>query len=92
MYYNVLTFTNGKTIPFTSETPFSIDKLDNEFIVITDSKTGEIFSFRSSEVVTIASQLWEKIEAMAKKKQAESVPKPRKTGSNKKPKNFTINK
>lgn len=91
MYYNILTFKNGKAIPFTSETPFSIDKLDNEFIVVTDSKTGEIFSFRSADVVTISSQLWEKIEKQAQKMQA-SRNKPKRTGTNKKPKNFSIDK
>ena len=55
MYLNVLSFKNGKTLAFQSKVPFSVDKLeDNEFLVITDESNGQILSFRTSEVVTIA--------------------------------------
>ena len=55
MYVNVLSFKNGKTLAFQSKVPFSVDKLeDNEFLVITDESNGQILSFRTSEVVTIA--------------------------------------
>ena len=55
MYLNVLSFKNGKTLAFQSKVPFSIDKLEgNKFLVITDEVNGQIFSFRTSEVVTIA--------------------------------------
>ena len=55
MYLNVLSFKNGKTLAFQSKVPFSIDKLEgNKFLVITDEVNGQILSFRTSEVVTIA--------------------------------------
>ena len=55
MYLNVLSFKNGKTLAFQSKVPFSIDKLEgNDFLVITDESNGQILSFRTSEVVTIA--------------------------------------
>lgn len=55
MYLNVISFTNGKTLAFQSEVPFSIDKLESSWIVVTDEVNGQILSFKTSEVVTIAS-------------------------------------
>lgn len=54
MYLNVISFKNGKTLPFQTKVPFSLDKLDNEWIVVTDEVNGQILSFKCSEVVTIA--------------------------------------
>lgn len=54
MYLNVISFKNGKTLPFQTKVPFSLDKLDNEWIVVTDEVNGQILSFKTSEVVTIA--------------------------------------
>ena len=55
MYLNVISFKNGKTLAFQTKVPFSVDKLDgNEFLVVTDESNGQILSFRTSEVVTIA--------------------------------------
>ena len=55
MYLNVLSFKNGKTLAFQTKVPFSVDKLEgNEFLVVTDEVNGQILSFRTSEVVTIA--------------------------------------
>lgn len=55
MYVNVLSFKNGKTLAFQTKVPFSVDKLEgNEFLVVTDEVNGQILSFRTSEVVTIA--------------------------------------
>ena len=54
MYLNVISFTNGKTLSFQSEIPFSIDKLESSWIVVTDEVNGQILSFKTSEVVTIA--------------------------------------
>ena len=55
MYLNVISFKNGKTLAFQTGVPFSVDKLEgNEFLVVTDESNGQILSFRTSEVVTIA--------------------------------------
>ena len=55
MYLNVISFKNGKTLAFQTKVPFSVDKLEgNEFLVVTDEVNGQILSFRTSEVVTIA--------------------------------------
>ena len=55
MYLNVISFKTGKTLAFQTGVPFSIDKLEgNEFLVVTDEVNGQILSFRTSEVVTIA--------------------------------------
>lgn len=54
MYLNVISFKNGKTLPFQTKVPFSLDKLENEWIVVTDEVNGQILSFKCSEVVTIA--------------------------------------
>lgn len=55
MYFNVVSFKNGKTVAFTSNVPFSIDKLDKEWSIITDAKTGQNVSFKNSEVTAICS-------------------------------------
>lgn len=54
MYLNVISFKNGKTLPFQTKVPFSLDKLENEWIVVTDEVNCQILSFKTSEVVTIA--------------------------------------
>ena len=66
MYLNVLSFKNGKTLAFQTKVPFSVDKLEgNEFLVVTDEVNGQILSFRTSEVVTIANA---KVKATTDKK------------------------
>ena len=66
MYLNVLSFKNGKTLAFQTKVPFSVDKLEgNEFLVVTDEVNGQILSFRTSEVVTIANA---KVKATTGKK------------------------
>lgn len=55
MYKNIVSFKNGRAMTFDTETPFSIDKLTDEWVIIADSKTKTMLSFKSSEVVTIAS-------------------------------------
>lgn len=57
MYLNVISFKNGKTLPFQTKVPFSLDKLENEWIVVTDEVNGRILSFKCSEVVTIANEV-----------------------------------
>lgn len=70
MYLNVISFKNGKTLPFQTKVPFSLDKLDNEWIVVTDEVNGQILSFRTSEVVTIANAV---VKSEGKKPTAEDV-------------------
>lgn len=55
MYNNIVTFSNGRAMAFTTDVPFSIDKLSNEWNMVVDTKTQTTLSFKSSEVVTIAS-------------------------------------
>lgn len=54
MYLNVISFKSGNMLPFQTKVPFSLDKLENEWIVVTDEVNGQILSFKTSEVVTIA--------------------------------------
>lgn len=65
MYFNVVSFKNSKTIAFTSEVPYSLDKLSTDWSIITDAKTGQIISFKNSEVTAILSN---KVEANKGKK------------------------
>lgn len=55
MYFNVVSFKNSKTVAFTSEVPYSLDKLSTDWSVITDVKTGQVISFKNSEVTAILS-------------------------------------
>lgn len=70
MYLNVISFKNGKTLPFQTKVPFSIDKLDNEWIVVTDEVNGQILSFKTSEVVTIANAV---VKSESEKPTAEDI-------------------
>lgn len=71
MYLNVLSFKNGRTLAFQTGVPFSVDKLEgNEFLVVTDEVNGQTVSFRTSEVVTIASTV---VKSEDKKPTAEDV-------------------
>ena len=62
MYLNVISFKNGKTLAFRTDTPYSVNKLNEDntadrfgdWNLVTDSGTGEIMSFRGSEIVTIS--------------------------------------
>lgn len=60
MYLNVLSFKSGRTLAFKSEIPFSLDKIapeigsGPEWVCVTDEDNGQIISFKTSEVVTIA--------------------------------------
>lgn len=70
MYLNVISFKNGKTLPFQTKVPFSLDKLDIEWIVVTDEVNGQILSFKTSEVVTIANAV---VESEDEKPTAEDI-------------------
>lgn len=70
MYLNVISFKNGKTLPFQTKVPFSLDKLDNEWIVVTDEVNGQILSFKCSEVVTIANAV---VKSESEKPTAEDI-------------------
>ena len=70
MYLNVISFKNGKTLPFQTKVPFSLDKLENEWIVVTDEVNGQILSFKTSEVVTIANA---EVKSEGKKPTAEDI-------------------
>ena len=65
MYLNVISFKNGKTLAFRTDTPYSVNKLNEDntadrfgdWNLVTDSRTGEIMSFRGSEIVTISTAI-----------------------------------
>lgn len=65
MYLNVISFKNGKTLAFRTDTPYSVNKLNEDntadrfgdWNLVTDSGTGEIMSFRGSEIVTISTAM-----------------------------------
>lgn len=55
MFRNIVTFKNGRAMTFDTEVPYSVDKTNDEWSVIVDTKTKTTLSFKGSEVVTIAS-------------------------------------
>ena len=65
MYLNVISFKNGKTLAFRTDTPYSVNKLNEDntadrfgdWNLVTDSGTGEIMRFRGSEIVTISTAI-----------------------------------
>ena len=65
MYLNVISFKNGKTLAFRTDTPYSVNELNEDntadrfgdWNLVTDSGTGEIMSFRGSEIVTISTAM-----------------------------------
>lgn len=67
MYINVISFKNGKTLPFTTEVPYSVDKVEPGWNLVTDIDNGQTLSFIGEEIVTIASQDLDKVEKPAKK-------------------------
>lgn len=73
MYLNVISFKNGKTLAFQSKVPYSVDKVVENWNLVTDDANGQILSFRGTEIVTIAT-------APVKENRAQ-----RRTKSNKKP-------
>ena len=54
MYLNVISFKNGKTLAFQSKVPYSVDKVVENWNLVTDDANGQILSFRGTEIVTIA--------------------------------------
>ncbi len=62
MYFNVLSFKNGKTLQFQSTVPYSVDKVKEpspedqygDWNLVTDESNGQVLSFRGSEICTIA--------------------------------------
>lgn len=54
MYLNVISFKNGKTLAFQSKVPYSVDKVVENWNLVTDAANGQILSFRGTEIVTIA--------------------------------------
>lgn len=69
MFLNVLSFKNGKTIPFQTKTPYSVEKVFEGWNVVIDEVNGQCLSFRGSEIVTIASQDTTKLEKAGKQTQ-----------------------
>ena len=55
MYLNVISFKNGKTLQFQTEAPYSVDKINDDWNLVTDGSNGQIISFRGNEICTIAS-------------------------------------
>lgn len=62
MYLNVVCLKCGKTIPFQSVVPYSVDKISEGWNLITDENNGQIISIRGSEIASICSQDVEKLD------------------------------
>lgn len=76
MYLNVVCLKCGKTIPFQSKVPYSVDKVVDDWNLISDETNGEIISIRGTEIASICSQDVKKIEeskADARKKKAAEI-------------------
>lgn len=71
MYFNTISFKNGRVLSFRTEIPYSVDKTADDWSVVTDAVTGQTLSFRGSEVVTIASAQ----QTEEKKKTTKKTPK-----------------
>lgn len=56
MYFNLITFRNGKSASFTTELPYSTDKVSEGWNVIAITDKKQTVSFRGSEVVSIVNQ------------------------------------
>lgn len=70
MYLNVISFTNGKVIPFRTKVPYSVDQVAEGWNVVTDEANGQVLSFRGVYIVTIASEDEEKIKNRQQKRAA----------------------
>lgn len=55
MYMNVISLKNGLKLPFTTDTPYSVDKINHLWNIVVDVDNGQTLSFIGSEVVTICS-------------------------------------
>lgn len=78
MYLNVVCLKCGKTIPFQSVVPYSVDKISEGWNLITDENNGQIISIRGSEIASICSQDVEKLD---KKEEAKKNTPTKKNGS-----------
>ena len=62
MYLNVISFTNGKVVPFRTKVPYSVDQVAEGWNVVTDEANGQVISFRGVYIVTNASEDEENIK------------------------------
>lgn len=74
MYLNVISFTNGKVVPFRTKIPYSVDKVTEGWNVVTDEANGQVISFRGVYIVTIASEDEEKIKTVSRDAPPLSLP------------------
>lgn len=56
MYLNVVCLKCGKTIPFQSTVPYSVDKIADGWNIISDESNGQIVSIRGTEIASVCSQ------------------------------------
>lgn len=61
MYINAISFKSGVRISFTTETPYSVDKLVPGWNIVNDLNNGASLSFIGAEVVHIGSQDLDKV-------------------------------
>ena len=73
MYMNVVCLKCGKTIPFQSIVPYSVDKIVEGWNLITDEKNGQIISIRGSEIASICSQDVEKMRNREQRRGAQKT-------------------
>lgn len=55
MYFNVIHLRSGKNLAFQSKVPYSVDKIEDGWNLISSEDTGEVISVRGSEIAAISS-------------------------------------
>lgn len=67
MYLNVILFKSGATLNVQTSVPFSIDKINDGWNVITDEANGQISSFKGDEISNITSASMDVLDDAKKK-------------------------
>lgn len=75
MFLNVVCLKCGKTIPFQSVVPYSVEKVSEGWNLITDEVNGQIISIRGAEIASICSQDVEKATKTAEAKKNTPIKK-----------------
>lgn len=67
MYLNAISLKNGLRLAFTTEIPFSVNKLVEGWNLVNDQQNGATISFLGSEVVHVGNQNLDKVTQDEKK-------------------------
>lgn len=80
MYLNVICLRCGRTIPFQSIVPYSVDKVSEGWNLLEDETNGQIISVRGAEIASICSQTVQKAKASSNPSDEEKAVKSRPAG------------